>query len=62
MYKTERRAVCASINRLHAEIWHLGLQRGATDAIRLRREEISAHERRLKTIDRLILWLKEKTE
>lgn len=60
MYKAERKAVKASINRLHAEIWRQDQQPG-TDVSRLR-QEIGAHERRLRTIDYLIRWLKQKTE
>ena len=60
MYKAERNAVHASINRLHAEIWRQGRQ-GSTNVNHLS-QEMSAHTRRLKTIEHVIRWLKEKTE
>jgi hypothetical protein len=60
MYRAERKAVQASIDILHVEIWRQG-QQGNTNVSHLR-QEISAHTTRLKTIEHVILWLKEKTE
>lgn len=58
IYKTEQKAVTASINRLHAEIW---LQKENVKISELR-QKICEHTRRLKTIEHVIRWLKIKTD
>lgn len=53
-YKSEHKAVKASIGRMHAEIWRLGAGQNAGHL----RREIDALGRRLKTIDYLVCWLR----
>ena len=56
-YKAEHSAIRASNNRLHTEIWILYQRDKNHASVTLKRAEIEANTRRLRTIEYLMRWL-----
>ena len=57
-YKAEHSAIRASNNKLHTEIWMLSQRDKKHASVTLKRAEIEANTRRLRTIEYLMRWLK----